>query len=96
MVHAGLIVLTVWPVVHLGLVWRYDVNPWKLAGWGMYSAPQLPGEVQVFCLTPDVVGRYELRTIQPDLQPALRAFQRSRLGLGRLAGPDGFARALLD
>jgi hypothetical protein len=39
-VAAALAALTVWPVVHLWLVARYDVSPWKLAGWGMYSAPR--------------------------------------------------------
>jgi hypothetical protein len=39
-VHAALVLLTVWPAVHLGLVARYDLSPWKLAGWGMYSAPR--------------------------------------------------------
>ncbi|MCC6766888.1 MAG: hypothetical protein IT293_19705 [Deltaproteobacteria bacterium] len=37
---AALVALTLWPLAHIGLVRRYDVNPWKLAGWGMYSAPR--------------------------------------------------------
>ena len=73
LVHVFLLVLAVWPAVHIGLVLRYDVNPWKLAGWGMYSAPQLPAYVRVSALTPDEVGLYELRTIQPGLQPAKQA-----------------------
>lgn len=40
LVHAALALLLVWPAVHLGLVARYDLSPWKLAGWGMYSAPR--------------------------------------------------------
>lgn len=39
-VATALTALTVWPLVHLWLVARYDVSPWKLAGWGMYSAPR--------------------------------------------------------
>lgn len=85
-----------WPAVHIGLVARYDVNPWKLAGWGMYSAPQLLPYVRVSGLTPDEVGVYELRTIRPELQPARDEFLRARLGLGRLVRPDRFARTLLD
>ena len=34
-VHAALVALTVWPALHIGMVKLYDVNPWKLAGWGM-------------------------------------------------------------
>lgn len=36
----ALATLTAWPLVHLWLVARYDISPWKLAGWGMYSAPR--------------------------------------------------------
>lgn len=39
-VGGALVALTIWPLVHLWLVARYDVSPWKLAGWGMYSAPR--------------------------------------------------------
>ena len=39
-VHAALALLTLWPAVHLALVARYDLSPWKLAGWGMYSTPR--------------------------------------------------------
>jgi len=39
-VHAALLALALWPLVHLGLVWRYDLSPWKLAGWGMYATPR--------------------------------------------------------
>jgi hypothetical protein len=95
-VCAGLVLFTAWPAAHLGLVQRYDVNPWKLAGWGMYSAPQFPAEIRVVCHTPDAVGAYELRTIQPELEPAMLAFLERRLGLGRIVEPAQFARALLD
>ena len=96
LVHAALVVFTAWPAIHLVLVKGYDVNPWKLAGWGMYSAPQLPSYVQITCLTPDNVGRYELGSLQPELEPALQEFLLARRHLGRLVGPDALARALLD
>ena len=47
---AGLVVFTLWPCVQLELVRRYDVSPWKLAGWGMYAAPRLGAVI-------DVLGR---------------------------------------
>jgi hypothetical protein len=40
-VNGLLVVMTIWPLVHIGLVFAYDVSPWKLAGWGMYSAPRM-------------------------------------------------------
>ena len=95
-VYALLVAFTLWPLVHIGLVKRYEVNPWKLAGWGMYSAPQLPAWVQLFALTPDSVGIYELQTVQAALQPAMDGFLRQRRGLGQLVEPDALARAMLD
>ncbi len=95
-VRAALVAFTVWPAAHIGLVKLYDVNPWKLAGWGMYSAPQLPSYVQITCLTPDSVGSYELGSLQPELEPELQEFLLLRRHLGRLVEPDEFARALLD
>lgn len=39
-VHAALLLLALWPLVHLTLVWRHDLSPWKLAGFGMYTTPR--------------------------------------------------------
>ena len=39
-VHGALLVLALWPLLQLGLVWQYDLSPWKLAGWGMYTTPR--------------------------------------------------------
>jgi hypothetical protein len=47
-VAATLVVLTlsrlafvaVWPLAQMALVAHYDVSPWKLGGWGMYSTPR--------------------------------------------------------
>ena len=39
-VHLGLALVAVWPLVHMTLVRRFDVSPWKLAGWGMYATPR--------------------------------------------------------
>jgi hypothetical protein len=95
-VYASLIVLAVWPAGHIALVTRYGVNPWKLAGWGMYSAPQIVPEVRLFGLTSDAVRRYELGTVPTPLAPAVLDFRRARLGLGELARPDSLAKAMLD
>ena len=94
--HGLLIALTLWPLAHIALVERYDVNAWKFAGWGMYSAPQFPARVQLFGLTSDDVGRYELGTIQPALEPAFRRFLRLRHGLRGFVAPDSLARAMLN
>jgi hypothetical protein len=96
LVYLALVALAVWPALHIGLVLRYDVNAWKLAGWGMYSTPQLAAYVRVSGLTPDEIGVYELRSIRPALQPARDEFLERRRGLRKLVEPDGFAHALLE
>lgn len=39
-VHGALLLLALWPLVHLGLAWRWDLSSWKLGGWGMYATPR--------------------------------------------------------
>ncbi len=29
----------VWPLVHMYVIRAYDISPWRLFGWGMYSTP---------------------------------------------------------
>jgi hypothetical protein len=91
-----LLAFTAWPAVHLALTQVYDLNPWKLSGWGMYSAPQLPAHMRVFGLTPDEVGVYELGTAPAEVVPALDDFMRHRRALRKLIRPDEVADALLD
>ena len=93
---AALAFLTVWPAVHIALTRTHGINPWKLAGWGMYSAPQLPVGIGVTGLTTDAVGRYELESLPLVLQPELVRFVRLRRNLGRLVEPKRLGRALLD
>jgi len=95
-IHAGLLLLTLWPLAHLGLAVGFGLNPWKLAGWGMYAVPQIPPTLRIVAHTPDELGSYELQTLPADLLPAAEAFLLARLGLGRLVQPREFARALLE
>ena len=96
LIHGILVIFAVWPVAQIALVLTYDANPWKFAGWGMYSAPRIPRAARIFCRTPDEVGRYELRTLRPEFDLKYREFLIARRELGRLARPDALARAVLD
>ena len=89
-VHGALILFALWPAVHMALVKRWGVNPWKLAGWGMYSAPQIPAELRI------QAGASPLEELPAELEATQYAFLRARLGLGDLARPKKLARALLD
>ena len=94
-IHCGLMLLTVWPLVHIALVKSYDVNPWKFAGWGMYSAPQLFPSIRGYGQASAEGPRDELRGLPPQLQPMLADFLRLRRGLRKLVKPDAIGRELL-
>jgi len=93
-VYAALAGLTVWPLVHIVLVARFDLSPWKLAGWGMYSAPRTGAGFQV-------LGRRstteEFRPIQvPEAaMTTARDFHNRRRWLGELALPAPLASEIL-
>lgn len=92
-VHAFLVGLALWPLVHIVLVLRYDVNPWKLAGWGMYSAPQLAHRLEILGHAPGG-GALRLPALPEDLVAVVANYNRLRRGLGRLVEPDEVARAV--
>ena len=96
LVHACLIAFAVWPAVQIGLVARFEVNPWKLMGWGMYAVPQMPAELEFSCDTAVRPGGCPWSVLPAHYASDERAFLRRRLGLGRLARPDALARAVLD
>jgi hypothetical protein len=87
--------LTVWPLVQLALVARYEVSPWKLAGWGMYSTPRFDR------VGMEVYGRRaggaeeQLTTPSAAVATAATAFLESYRWLRALAPRDAFADAIL-
>jgi hypothetical protein len=83
--------LTVWPLVQIGLCFRYDLSPWKLAGWGMYAQPRLGASL-------DVVGRESpdgaavaLPSVAYDVMAEADRFLQDWRWLRRLVRPDRFA-----
>lgn len=93
-VHTGLLVFALWPAVQIALVQVFEVNPWKLMGWGMYATPQMPPELRLACDGPGGPGACPWPVLPPELEAAQLEFLRRRLGLGRLARPDQLAAAL--
>jgi hypothetical protein len=96
-VHGVLVVLTLWPAAHIYLVERYDMSPWKLAGWGMYSAPRFG------FLGMEIYGRrssdedwQKLASPTPEMRMQAGEFLERFRWLRRLAAPDALARAALE
>ena len=92
----ALTLLTLWPAVHVFLAVRYDLSPWKLAGWGMYASPRF-GPLGV-----EISGRAGARALwvklaspSPELREEAREFVARYRWLGRLTRPDALARIAL-
>ncbi len=88
-VFIGLYIL--WPFVHQQLVLHYRVNPWKLAGWGMYTTAQprigikligIDSAGQRFLLRPDTT---------PELSAAVGRYKTYRRTLGLLVDSSDLA-----
>jgi len=95
LVHGALLLLAVWPAVHIGLAWRWDLSPWKLGGWGMYATPRF-GLVGM-----EVYGRgtpegawLQVTAPSPAARDAATAFLEQHRWLRRLASPAALAAAL--
>ncbi len=95
MALAAIAFVALWPLVHRGLVAAYDVNPWKLGGWAMYTAATPP--VLVVAFEPRGQGGVPIdRTKLPVYaQQALQRFELRRHVLGNLHRPDEFAAHVL-
>ena len=95
LVVVGLGVLTLWPLVHMVLCARYDVSPWKLAGWGMYATPR-PRTIgmEVHGRAPGDAIFTQLSGPSPALLAAGATFLERWRWLGRLARLDDFAAAV--
>jgi len=95
LLRAVLILFSLWPLVQMGLVARYGISPWKLAGWGMYSTPRIMPGVGILVRKNDGDAPAPLRAISQRVRNEAEDFGNRRLWLGTLARPDKLARAVL-
>ena len=85
-----------WPLVHRGVVARFDVNPWKLGGLAMYAAVTPPVLVGLFEARPGGYRVIDPRPLPLWVRQRLEGFERERHALGDLRRPDDLARAVLE
>ena len=91
---AALLAFSLWPLAQMGLVHRYGISPWKLAGWGMYSTPRISPGIAVLVQRGDEEPS-PLEVVTPEIRLACESFQTKRLWLGDLAPPGEIGRAVL-
>ena len=94
----GLVVLTVWPLVHHVIVRSLDLSAWKGFGWSMYCVPPRMANTYVFSLDDGrQLGGHGLdRQRQQELFRAAGEFGKWRAEFGRWIEPDEFARVVLS
>jgi len=94
-VATALAALTLWPLVHLWLVARYDVSPWKLAGWGMYSAPRSRSlGMEVFGRAPGGGPLAHFSQPSPDVRALAGVYLERHRWLRKLVRPTALAEAV--
>lgn len=86
---AFLALFAAWPPLHFLLVQRYEINPWKFAGWAMYARP--PARVSVSLAGEGPSGPVAVRPVP---RGELEEFRLARVHFGRMARPDRLALAL--
>lgn len=91
---AALVGFTLWPLVQMGLVWRFRVSPWKLAGWGMYAAPRIAPGIAIFVQRGDEPPQ-PVPAVTAQLRTASETFSTRRLWLSDLAPPDAIGAMVL-
>jgi hypothetical protein len=96
-VYTGLMLLTLWPLVHVCLVKAYDVSPWKLGGWGMYAAPR-PSfwGMEVFYRLEGSDEFVQLTRPSPEVASEANAFLERHRWLRELAPPARFASVIRE
>ena len=88
--------VALWPLGHRAIVAAWDVNPWKLGGFAMYTTATPPVQVVAFARDGSELSPLDERTFPAEVQETLRQFRIRRHALGRLHPPDDLATAILD
>jgi hypothetical protein len=91
---ALLLVVALWPLAHRALVAAYDVNPWKLGGFAMYTTYRT-WQVGLFRGADGRLEAIDQNALPFAARRAILDFRARRSALGRFAKPAPMARAVL-
>ena len=90
-----LIALMVWPIIHMFLVDKYDISPWKLFGFAMYTtAHKIEVEVRVEG-SKDKQSATASRA-SDNMMSQYNDFFNKRYILGKFHRPDEFCTNILE
>jgi hypothetical protein len=89
-----LLCMGVWPLLHYAAVSYYEINPWKLGGWAMYTQPPPRIKLAISTIKGDSFQRLH-RLPSEEAARELKFFRPLRKTLGTLISPEPLARSLL-
>jgi len=87
--------VALWPLLHRGLVARFEVNPWKLGGLAMYTTAVPPLGVVVLRKSAQGLVAVDERQLDDETRRELERFRIRRHALGELQSADPLGRQLL-
>jgi hypothetical protein len=92
---AVLALLAVWPLVHMGLVARYEIDPWRFFGFAMYAVPSSYQYVHEVELRDGREVNIHHSWLDEESLAAHLTLMRKRAVLGKFAEPHELAASLL-
>jgi len=91
-----LLLFAAWPALQHTLVRVYDVDPWRLCGWAMYSVPGSMKTLRVVALRdgaePQLLNH---EVYPPEVERLVTTYRWRKQALGELASADRLAETLL-
>jgi hypothetical protein len=88
--------VALWPLVHRAVVAAWDVNPWKLGGFAMYTTATPPVQIALLVRGDTGLEPLDERALPDAVRRALHRFRIERHALGALRSPDDVGRAILE
>ncbi len=95
-VIAVLLLVALWPFAHRILVVRYDLNPWKLSGWAMYTTPAPPILLVLHTKQEKGVVPINQQMLAAPARETIVRFLVERHVLGKLRRPDDVAQSVFS
>jgi len=93
----GLLLFTLWPLVHIYLVVHFEMSAWKLAGWGMYATPRPSfSGIAVQARRPGKQEYEPVKAVSAAWQAQAKQFLDRQRWLGQLARPNDLARSFKE
>ena len=96
-ISAGIIVLIIlWAIVHVGVVERFEMDPWRFFGFSMYAVPENYQWVHVYKIEDGEEKLIITAGMPAEMRIEYRRFRRDRAVLGELVAPHALAEKALE